>query len=61
MRKKRFRFKIAVSKIRGIGLICIHGKKYRALWLEWADGGQADEHGKLDPIWIWPRVRYVHT
>ena len=53
--------KISTSKIRGIGLIIWFKHRYHALWIEWADGGQAMPNGKLKPLWIIPRVRYVHT
>lgn len=52
--------KISISKIRGIGLIWFR-RKYHALWLEWADGGQAMPDGTLKPLWIKPRIRYVRT
>ena len=52
--------KISLSKIRGIGLI-FYKRKYYALWLEWADGGIVQESGELKPLWITPRIRFVHT
>jgi len=52
--------KVTISKIRGIGLIWFR-QKYHALWLEWADGGQVMPCGRLKVMWIFPRVRYVHT
>jgi len=54
------RFKITISKIRGIGII-FYRHKYRALWLEWADGGAILESGKLKTLWCLPRIRYVHA
>ncbi len=58
--RKRLRVKISCTKIRGIGLIVWTGKYY-AFWLEWADGGLAMPDGKLKPLWIRPRLRFVHT
>lgn len=58
--KVKGRFRITLSKIRGVGLIWF-GKRYRALWLEWANGGQMLPNGRMRILWIFPRVRYVHT
>lgn len=52
--------KLSLSKIRGIALIWI-GKKYHALWFEWADGAQMLPNGRLKTLWILPRIRYVHS
>jgi len=54
------KIKLSISKIRGIALIWI-GKKYHALWLNWANGGQILENGKLKILWIWPQIKYVHS
>ena len=54
-------FKITISRIRGIGFILWYPNHYYALWLEWADGGQATPDGKLKTLWQLPRIRYVHN
>jgi len=54
------KIKISVSKIRGMALIWI-GKKYHALWLEWANGAQTLGNGRIKILWMCPRIRYVHT
>ena len=54
------RIRLCISTIRGIGLIIYH-KRYYALWFEWADGGSALPSGRLKPLWIVPRIRFVHT
>ena len=53
------KIKISVSKIRGLAIIWI-GKKYHALWLEWANGTQILSNGKMKTLWMYPRIRYVH-
>ena len=58
--KPKLKIRIGISAIRGIGIIWIQ-QKYHALWLEWADGGRALLNGELKPLWIIPRIRYVHT
>lgn len=55
------KFKISLSKIRGLGLIFWTDSKYYALWLEWADGGQVMLDGSMKTMWAKPQVRFVHT
>jgi len=52
--------KLSVNKIRGVALIWFR-RKYHAIWLEWANGAQMLPTGRMRTLWMYPRIRYVHT
>jgi len=54
------KIKISVSKIRGASLMWFR-KRYHALWFEWANGAQVLPNSKMKVLWIFPRIKYVHT
>lgn len=55
------KFKLVISKIRGIGLILSTKGAYRTFWLEWADGAEVLPNNKLKVRWQFPRVRFAST